>query len=447
MPSPIAIRVVRRYLAKVSREFPTDKALQVYLREHPKADKNVHWVKEEEGKQEEREKTNVEDFVRGWNKKRDSSMKEYRESEYTHEPIQGKLGAEKVKTIAKHAKGVLATYSKQLPGDDVGFVRDFIDEQATFLESALKEGAFKGAQAEKVNKLMMRAVDDLVYQTHESYKRQLGDHGARHIVSNINTQNDSFKALEKAGVKLSAKDKFMAAMVMVNHDLGYTAAPSKTDVKYTGKHKGYSDEIFRAELEDDYREVFDDKDMERMKYLIKTHDSKEMDWAKDPVGSSIRLADNLSLYSQEKLPGVFRMVPGGIETLEKLGKAAKENDQEAIKTIRAEVDKKIDDTNLAPPLKKALKNAALEINDRTAKFTLGMLGGKLDKLEFKDGTMNVRVKRDPYDERLQRLFDMGQRQFGKLADAYGIDEEEAKANKNFVFGDKDKPKLVVKLED
>ncbi len=446
MPSKLAYRVLRRYV--VAREFPSDKAMQEYLREHPKADPKVHWVREEEEKRQKEEKEhNVEDFARGWSKDRASSMKEYREKEYEHTPLEGKLGPEKVKSISKHAKGVLATYAKYLPGDDVGFVRDFIDEQTEFLEGALKEGAFKGAQAEKVNKLMMRAVDDLVYQTHESYKRQLGDHGARHIVSNIKTQNDAFKALEKSGVKISAKDKFMAAMVMVNHDLGYTAAPSKANVKYTGKHKEYSDEIFRTEYEDDYREVFDEDSLTRLKTLIKTHDSPEMDWENDPVGSSIRLADNLSLYSQEKLPGLFRLIPGGIDTLEEIGKAAKEKDQKKIDEVRAKLHKKIDDASIPAPLKKALKNAAEEVNVMTAKFTLGMLGGKLDKMEFKDGTMQVHVKRDVYDERLQKLFDLGQRQFGKLADAYGISEEEAKKDKKFTFGDKDKPKMVVSLED
>jgi len=43
-------------------------------------------------------------------------------------------------------------------------------------------------------------------------------------------------------------------------------------------------------------------------------------------------------------------------------------------------------------------------------------------INFKDGSLVVKVKKDAYDTQLQKLFDMGQSQFNKLAKSYGVDK-------------------------
>lgn len=417
-----ASRVASRFLTKPNlslwgwreaREFSNKDELAQYLKDHPKANKDLHWVKDQK-----REPKSETDFVQGWSGSRTEAVSKYRTGDYKHTPLKGKMKKAAVEDIKKNARGVLRTYAHHLPGDDVDNLHELISTQSSLLTEALKAGDLTGADAETVNLMIMDSVHNLVYQTHESYHRQLGDHGVRHIKGNIDTQNDVFDALAKSGKKVSSLQRLQAMMVQINHDMGYTAAPSKADIKYTGKHKEFSSDIFQSEYEDGYREVFGD-DTDKMVEWIKTHDSDQINWDDDPVGSAIRVADNLSLFAKEKLPGLFRFVPGAIEDLEELGAASKAKDEAKGEEIKVRLKKKVEDSELSAPIKKALLNAAEEVSLITAKFTLGMLGGKLGVISFKDGHLNVEVDQDPYDTKLQQLFDMGQRQFGKLAEAYG----------------------------
>ena len=416
----------RYFLLKTGKEFPTGEALQKYLEEHPKADKRRHWVTDEKEnkKVEEGSKSNPEiGYVRKWGKARASKLESMRTGSFTPTPISGTLGAKSVKGIQKNAKKLLRTYSAHLPGDDVDNMRDFIDDLGDTLDSALSSGDFKGVKASAMDKIMHDAIEDLVFQTHESYKRQLGDHGIRHIVGNIKTQNQVYDALDKAGKKISAADRLKAMLIMVNHDLGYTAAPAATDLKYTGKHKEYGSKIFKSERGDNYQDLFGDG-LDEFVHLIETHDSDEIDWDKDPVGSGIRVADNLSLYAKDKLPGLFRLVPDGLDVLEELGRAAtaKPPDDDEVERIKKSLKEKVQNTGLSSALKDALLNAAQEVSRFTPRFTLGMLGGHVGSINFKDGSLVVKVKKDAYDTQLQKLFDMGQSQFNKLAKSYGVDK-------------------------
>ncbi len=57
---PLARRVAARFVAnlagtELATEFPSQEALDKYLKEHPKADKSKHTVKKEDGEERERE--------------------------------------------------------------------------------------------------------------------------------------------------------------------------------------------------------------------------------------------------------------------------------------------------------------------------------------------------------------------------------------------------------
>jgi hypothetical protein len=435
-----ARRIVARFLA--AREFPSNKALEQYLKEHPKADKKFHWVKDEKKKP-----TGELEFIQDWNSSREETMKEYRTGSFKHTPLKGTLEKEHIGEIKKNALGVIRTYSRHLPGDDVNDLRDLVDTQKDLITEALEEGSLKKVDAEEVNKIVMRAVHDLVYQTHESYNRSLGDHGIKHIMGNINTQNNIFDALGKAEKKVPALSRLQAMLVQVNHDLGYTAAPAKAGLQYTGKHKEFSNDIFQSEYRDEYEKVFGEDDTDKVKDWIETHDSDNIDWEKDPVGSAVRVADNLSLYSKEKLPGLFRLIPGAIDSLEELGTAYREKNQEKGDEIRKKLDTMVDESKLNVALKKALKNSVSEISLKTAPFTLGMLGGKLGDISFTNNRLEVHIEKDGYDTRLQKMFDMGQKQFQKLAEAYGYTDKQIKKAEEFEFKREGKSVLRVQLVD
>jgi len=444
-----ANRVLIRFL--YAREFPNDEALQQYFKEHPKAKKELHWTKEKKRPQKDELA-----FIQDWQESREKELEEFRIGNFTPKTLTGKISPSHVKDIRQNIINTLKTYTHNLPADDGQSLRDLADMQSDLLKDALDSDALKDIDAEEINKVLIKTVHDLAYQTHESYRRSLGDHGIRHIKGNIDTQNNIFDALEKSGKKIPPLDRLKALLVQVNHDLGYTAAPAKADLRHTGKHKSFSSDIFQSEYQDEYEKIFGEKETEGLIKIIETHDSSDIDWDDDPIGSAVRIADNLSLYTKEKLPGLFKLIPGAIDQLEELGdayrKASEATDekkkQEAEKDgekVKLKLEKMVNSSSINAPLKKALNNAVKEVTISTAKFTLGMLGGKLGDMEFKDNALNITIEQSEYETRLQKVFDMGQKQFAKLAEAYGYDKNQVRDAKEFEFKRDGKTLIKVSL--
>jgi hypothetical protein len=153
--------------------------------------------------------------------------------------------------------------------------------------------------------------------------------------------------------------------------------------------------------------------------VIDTHDSTELD-KEDVLASSVRLADNLSLFSQEKLPGMFQYVDGGASYLMKLGDAARKNDTEAFTATRDKLYIAIDNANLSGGLKRDLKASVKELSYVTPKFTLGVLAGEISKISRDEGGQAVvEIHHNQFDAFLQKYFDMGQKQAHKLLGDYG----------------------------
>jgi hypothetical protein len=377
----------------------------------------------------EPEQAGVEEFIGGWAKSKQRALSNWRTGKAEHQSVSGKLDKKNVRTAFKNARSVLKTYAKNLPGDDVNDIHGFLRDQEDLMEDALGEGSFDGVSSKAIDKMMSDAVDSLVYQTAESYNRQLGDHGVRHIKGNIDTMNSIFDALGEHGMgeeSIGKKDRFMAAMVMVNHDIGYTAKPARTTIEYTGEHKKYSSQIFDKKLKKNYESVFGKDSTEKIRGWIETHDSDEIDWDGDPIASSVRVSDNLSLYAKEKLPAVFKYVPGAIEDLEEIHKAYQGGKKERVEEIKTNLKKKIKESKFPKPMQKALMNAAKEVFAKSGKFALGILGGEVGKMDYDGQALNIEIKKNDYDTRLQKMFDMGQLQFKKFAESYGIEDLKAK---------------------
>jgi len=70
--------------------------------------------------------------------------------------------------------------------------------------------------------------------------------------------------------------------------------------------------------------------------------------------------------------------------------------------------------------RKALINAAEEINKMAPDFNLGMLAGKLDGYEMQGSKMIVNIRESDMHKQIQDLFELNQKQFVKALDSYGI---------------------------
>jgi len=319
--------------------------------------------------------------------------------------VSGKINSNKSETIADNMRSVLDAYSHTLPGD----VTSRANKMVTIMERRMK--LCKNLDVTLLNKLSQDAMHKMVFQEIESRRRQLGDHGIRHLTGNIIFKD---QILDVIPGKRSPEDKLMLDFVMLEHDIGYTSKASKENFGKT--HREDSAEFISGET--DYSKLFGEDKAKWMKEIIKTHDSGNMEWEKQPLESAIRLSDNLALFYPEKLPALFR----------------------------SELNKNIDDSNLDKLLKRDLKMAVDEVFIKTGKFSLGLFAGTIDKISYdKKKGVAVDIKSNEYEKRLQILFDMGQSQFKKLADAYNINDKDLKSKNEIQFKKGNKSLLNIKI--
>jgi hypothetical protein len=177
--------------------------------------------------------------------------------------------------------------------------------------------------------------------------------------------------------------------------------------------------------------------------LIRTHDSSDLDMI-DPVAVATRISDNLSLFQEEKLPSVFKYL-NAENILVAMSLAARNNDTEKFERYKKLINSKIDKSNLDDNLKRDLRSAVNEVSYVTPKFTLGVLAGEIKKIGSSDKSMvSITIKHNKFDETLQRVFDMGQKQTKKFLNAYGVASFD---QKNYLLGKyKDKNVLELNVE-
>ena len=152
-----------------------------------------------------------------------------------------------------------------------------------------------GFTPKELQSLVNDATDKLIYQEVNAWERQLGDHGIRHIFANIDMQNRILNSVKESGVPISRSDRFLIDMVQINHDMGYTTAPSRESLAGTKDHPSMSRQWFNKER-DFYGKFFSKEQLDEMEHYIQHHDQSFIDWDEEPLLSALSVADNLSLF-------------------------------------------------------------------------------------------------------------------------------------------------------
>lgn len=304
-------------------------------------------------------------------------------------------------------------------------------------------GARTSASPAEVQMLVQDSIDKLVYQEMRAWKRQVSDHGIRHIVGDLVMNERISNALINGGINIKPSDRFMMAVIAVNHDLGYTMGDARTTLEGTKKHKQYSQEWFDNERES-FKHFFTDAQLDLMSDAIAHHDDTAIDWENDPVLTTICVADNLSLFHEDKLPSLYRYVDGALDTLYEMQRGIQANDLEAVDRSKVKLIQSINDSDLPEYSKSWLRQAANEVSKYTAKYTLPMLVGNISHFDFnKDKGLEIDVNEDPFDDQISNFIDMGQTQYAKFAKDYGAD---LKDNDNVEFKKDGKTLLSLKIK-
>lgn len=306
-------------------------------------------------------------------------------------------------------KARVGQYEDLLTGVSKGMISDTVEELRLSLEGL-------GVNESNQRALCMEAVDALIAQEHESMRRQLGDHGIHHIRGNIETAINILQVVP--GNNDTLQDVAMVYMVNIFHDTGYLTEPSR--IFLDTDHPRWSRQHYDENIRPLVAKAFGKNVAGNIATMIEEHASTDIDWENDPVKSAIRTSDNLSLFQKEKLPSLFRYVPANISVLSELA-AGQIPLNEARSLMLANISKA---KGLSPKVIAALKDAVREVSAFTPKMTLGMLGGDIKKFGWSSNKgLVVKLKKNDRKTALQKIMDLGQAQFAKLAKTYGIDPE------------------------
>jgi DNA topoisomerase IB len=333
-----------------------------------------------------------------------------------HTTVAGLLTSEAIETITDNARAELSKYNSYLAGQTNDMCHYFINHM---------ERIFRGVpniKAEYLDAMMIDSIRKLVFQEIESNRQQFTDHGIRHLVGNIQRQDALATAMQ--GVKPIAAKRLMAAFIMINHDIGYTTPLIRSGglrgVMVSGDHKHFSEKILQEQRNIwNENKIFTPEQYDSICAIVDDHDSTVID-PKNILKTTTSLADNLSLFASEKLPGMFAHVEGGKLLLTELGEAAKKDNKEWFNEIQAKLYNQIDKANISGQLKNDLKASVKEISFVTPKFTMGVLAGEITNIEREEGKAVVDIEYNEFDGFLQKMFDMGQSQTKKLLKDYGI---------------------------
>jgi hypothetical protein len=309
--------------------------------------------------------------------------------------------------------------------DSAAKIKDTVSE----MDDILKEA---GVSGELRHQLAMDAVDSLAVQDNESFARQLGDHGINHISGNIHA---SLAIAQQHPGEDTVEQAAQIYLAHIFHDTGYTTEPSRGFLDEG--HPRWSMEHYDANLRETVSDALGERVAGNVSHLIRTHSSSDIDWDNDTLGTAVRVADNVALFQKEKLPALFRHVPGNIEVLTELGEK-KISVEQAQKRMRANNAK----AKVSGKIRKQLDSAVGEVSAITPKFTIGMLGGLLNGFSWQDGHLIISMKRDKSSDAIQKLLDLGQRQFAKFAETYGIPKGMLQDDLEFEFKDKEGKTLL-----
>jgi len=299
----------------------------------------------------------------------------------------------------------------------------------SLINDVVKEAGDAGLTVEQTRLLVEDSVEKLFFQTMETTRRQLGDHGIRHILGNIRVAKKLMAELQfKQGSEYNFTPEHTLLMMMthISHDMGYTAAIGASGVDGTGLHPLVSDMLLDSDSQSElFREVLGEENFEQMKRFIRDHDGTEIFYdpnsPMDTMASIIRLSDNMALFGNEKLPEVFATNPKALKLLGLLQTAQQEGlaggkDNPVVMGLKAELKALLDQGVIEGELSLAeadlLKDAVDNIFFKSGEFTLGMVGGRyggnLFEVDFdKDGraVIGINLEESTTRELLEGSFD------------------------------------------
>lgn len=289
-----------------------------------------------------------------------------------------------------------------IPVDSSKTINATVSELDSYLEKC-------GTSSETRHRLAMEAVDALSAQENESLSRSLGDHGINHIRGNIDFSLGLANEIPGAD---SDSDKAQILLTNIFHDTGYMTEPSRMFLD--SAHARWSQQHYDENISPLVEDALGKREARKVSTMIRTHASTDIDYENDPVGTAVRMADNMSLFHREKLPGLLRYIPQNIGVLETFARG-----KISLEDARQLMEENVKASKLSREVKKALLKSVNEVSPLTPKFTLGMTGGEVKKFKWTGDHIKVTLKKSDNYTRLQKLLDLGQRQFGKYAETYG----------------------------
>lgn len=106
-----------------------------------------------------------------------------------------------------------------------------------------KENPDEALTLKETHQLLSHMTAAVYHQECAANETPIGDHGVDHLIKhNVNMVQGTFEQLEKNGVPITAKDRLLGSLVMVYHDMGYTApsiVESVDKVGIRGQDKGH----------------------------------------------------------------------------------------------------------------------------------------------------------------------------------------------------------------
>ena len=376
----------------------------------------------------------------------------------SEEPL--RKGAKALKTIKDNGYKVAERFVDALPGTyKKDRMQDVVDMTMSTLEEALGDGSIGDVSEQEMNAMVIAAMEQLVYQDIESSKRLLSDHGVRHIAGNMRSSLDILDALKDGGgAEVSGKDKLAAMMVMLHHDIGYTAAGVKDAEPGAPLMKMHPDFSRLMVKQNPFWAKAFGEDADRYLNGMATHAHTSTDWEKHPWESAVRLADNTAVFQDEKLPDLLAQDPRAAQIMTKMLLAQKAGGprrfgesewdpkemEQHFNNLQKQLAEIVKGLKYPDDLKAALlKSVEKDISPHSPAFLLGMYGGKKQGYEMVEGEggkpqMKVKIEATPERQVLESLFGrVGDFQTERLLDDYNVQGDVAEGLKFFDLPDVD----------
>jgi hypothetical protein len=354
--------------------------------------------------------------------------------------------------LRENGRTVLKKYGKVMSSVSRPMAEKLVDSISDSIAEAVRDGSMGNVKQRDLDEFVRESIKRVLHQELEARRRSLGDHGIRHVAGNCQSIMNMLKELQGSGMKITGKQKLMALAAMVDHDIGYTVGEVGTNISIGKKHKENSVNLVGQEKER-MDTIFGREDGDKIRAMIATHDDQNYEWESDPVSSAVRLADNTSLFGNDKVQDLFLRSPKATELACKLHLAAqtKPDDKKLQDDIKDQMHEVVDGDEFDEADRESLHAQIDEMSEgkfSTTTDILSRFSGKLDgfKYDADKKMMIVHMRYSSEGQMVDQLFgdEVACRQFDKMAD--GLDGQPVRGKRgNTIFKSKDTGKPAFQL--